>query len=137
MRCTEKKLLWNVNIYECPTSSSYESSNCQVDINLSVITWLRYTLFIVLYPIGVTGELLCYYVALPRFGSMMSRCLFIHHLFRKLYLTNGNYSIAIPNCIFLVSTLSSLIPRAILDNRRMLSLNEKSMFYPLTVLLHD
>lgn len=27
------------------------------------LTWLRYTLFIVLYPIGVTGELLCTYQA--------------------------------------------------------------------------
>ncbi|XP_076179655.1 3-hydroxyacyl-CoA dehydratase 1 [Ptiloglossa arizonensis] len=27
------------------------------------LTWLRYTLFIVLYPIGVTGELLCTYAA--------------------------------------------------------------------------
>ncbi|XP_012240509.1 very-long-chain (3R)-3-hydroxyacyl-CoA dehydratase hpo-8 isoform X1 [Bombus impatiens] len=27
------------------------------------LTWLRYTLFIVLYPIGVTGELLCIYSA--------------------------------------------------------------------------
>lgn len=28
-----------------------------------LLTWLRYTLFIVLYPIGVTGELLCTYSA--------------------------------------------------------------------------
>jgi len=31
----------------------------------SVLNYLRYTLFIVLYPIGVTGELLCIYRALP------------------------------------------------------------------------
>ncbi|XP_076633325.1 3-hydroxyacyl-CoA dehydratase 1 [Colletes latitarsis] len=29
-----------------------------------VLTWLRYTLFIALYPIGVSGELLCVYAAL-------------------------------------------------------------------------
>ncbi|XP_043264187.1 very-long-chain (3R)-3-hydroxyacyl-CoA dehydratase hpo-8 [Colletes gigas] len=28
-----------------------------------VLTWLRYTLFIALYPIGVSGELLCVYAA--------------------------------------------------------------------------
>ncbi|XP_076662533.1 3-hydroxyacyl-CoA dehydratase 1 [Halictus rubicundus] len=28
-----------------------------------VLSWLRYTLFIVLYPIGVSGELLCAYAA--------------------------------------------------------------------------
>ncbi|XP_033331479.2 3-hydroxyacyl-CoA dehydratase 1 [Megalopta genalis] len=27
------------------------------------LTWLRYTLFIILYPIGITGELLCLYAA--------------------------------------------------------------------------
>ncbi|KAK2582257.1 hypothetical protein KPH14_004603 [Odynerus spinipes] len=26
------------------------------------LTWLRYTTFIVLYPLGITGELLCYYM---------------------------------------------------------------------------
>lgn len=31
----------------------------------SILTYLRYTLFIVLYPLGVTGELLCVYAALP------------------------------------------------------------------------
>ncbi|XP_045592137.1 very-long-chain (3R)-3-hydroxyacyl-CoA dehydratase hpo-8 [Procambarus clarkii] len=30
-----------------------------------MLTFLRYTLFIVLYPVGVTGELLCVYAALP------------------------------------------------------------------------
>ncbi|GAB0092336.1 Very-long-chain (3R)-3-hydroxyacyl-CoA dehydratase [Sergentomyia squamirostris] len=29
----------------------------------SIVTWLRYTTFIALYPIGVTGELLCFYWA--------------------------------------------------------------------------
>ncbi|XP_014487261.1 PREDICTED: very-long-chain (3R)-3-hydroxyacyl-CoA dehydratase 2 [Dinoponera quadriceps] len=28
-----------------------------------IIIWLRYTTFIILYPIGITGELLCYYAA--------------------------------------------------------------------------
>lgn len=31
----------------------------------SILTFLRYTLFIVLYPVGVTGEMLCLYAALP------------------------------------------------------------------------
>ena len=37
-----------------------------LEVNVALITWLRYTLFIGLYPIGVTGELLCYYFALPK-----------------------------------------------------------------------
>lgn len=28
-----------------------------------ILVWLRYTLFIILYPLGVTGELLCFYAA--------------------------------------------------------------------------
>lgn len=28
-----------------------------------ILVWLRYTMFIILYPIGVTGELLCFYAA--------------------------------------------------------------------------
>ncbi|XP_020281835.1 very-long-chain (3R)-3-hydroxyacyl-CoA dehydratase 2 [Pseudomyrmex gracilis] len=28
-----------------------------------IVVWLRYTTFIILYPIGVTGELLCFYAA--------------------------------------------------------------------------
>jgi len=34
--------------------------------SLYLITWLRYTLFFALYPIGVTGELWCCYVSLDR-----------------------------------------------------------------------
>ena len=42
--------------------SYYAVGLCQ--INISILTWLRYTLFIVLYPLGVTGELWCYYDSL-------------------------------------------------------------------------
>ena len=45
---------------------SYYTLNL-MNTNVGIITWLRYTLFIVLYPIGVTGELLCYYFALPKY----------------------------------------------------------------------
>jgi len=40
-------------------------------LNLSpqIIIWLRYTTFIILYPIGVTGELLCLYGAQKEFGE--------------------------------------------------------------------
>lgn len=31
----------------------------------SFLTWCRYTFFIILYPCGITGELLCMYAALP------------------------------------------------------------------------
>ncbi|KAJ8670829.1 hypothetical protein QAD02_002088, partial [Eretmocerus hayati] len=33
-----------------------------------LLTWLRYTTFIILYPIGVSGELLCFYAA-TRYAS--------------------------------------------------------------------
>lgn len=41
---------------------SYYAMNL-VNFVPSFLIWLRYTLFIVLYPIGVTGELLCFYSA--------------------------------------------------------------------------
>ncbi|XP_044266395.1 very-long-chain (3R)-3-hydroxyacyl-CoA dehydratase hpo-8 [Tribolium madens] len=34
-----------------------------------IVTWLRYTTFIILYPIGVTGELLCIYAAQKEVGE--------------------------------------------------------------------
>ncbi|XP_077274197.1 3-hydroxyacyl-CoA dehydratase 1 [Temnothorax americanus] len=33
-----------------------------------LLVWLRYTLFVILYPLGVTGELLCFYAAV-RYAS--------------------------------------------------------------------
>ena len=35
-----------------------------IDFNIGLITWLRYTLFIVLYPMGVSGEMWCYFDSL-------------------------------------------------------------------------
>jgi len=43
---------------------SYYAVNL-VNLNIGVLTWLRYTLFIVLYPMGVSGEMWCYISALP------------------------------------------------------------------------
>ncbi|XP_066467898.1 very-long-chain (3R)-3-hydroxyacyl-CoA dehydratase 2 [Tiliqua scincoides] len=65
-----------------------------------LIKWARYTLFIVLYPMGVTGELLTIYAALP-------------HVRRS-----GLYSISLPNKYnfsfdyhaFLILTMISYIP---------------------------
>jgi very-long-chain (3R)-3-hydroxyacyl-CoA dehydratase len=34
-----------------------------------IVTWLRYTTFIILYPIGVTGELLCIFAAQKEVGE--------------------------------------------------------------------
>ncbi|CAH0558278.1 unnamed protein product [Brassicogethes aeneus] len=34
-----------------------------------VVTWLRYSTFVILYPIGVTGELLCIYAAQQEIGA--------------------------------------------------------------------
>lgn len=36
-----------------------------VNLNVGILTWLRYTLFIVLYPMGLCGEVWCYIDALP------------------------------------------------------------------------
>nr|XP_015213784.1 PREDICTED: very-long-chain (3R)-3-hydroxyacyl-CoA dehydratase 2 [Lepisosteus oculatus] len=65
-----------------------------------LIKWARYTLFIVLYPMGVTGELLTIYAALPYVRE------------------TGMYSIRLPNKFnfsfdyytFLILTMVSYIP---------------------------
>ena len=36
-----------------------------LDLKIGLLTWLRYTLFIVLYPLGAGSELLCIYKAFP------------------------------------------------------------------------
>jgi len=36
-----------------------------IDIKLALVTWLRYTLFIVLYPLGAGSELVTMYSAMP------------------------------------------------------------------------
>ncbi|KAL0124785.1 hypothetical protein PUN28_006562 [Cardiocondyla obscurior] len=41
---------------------SYYFANI-IGIVPNILTWLRYTFFIGLYPLGVTGELLCFYAA--------------------------------------------------------------------------
>jgi len=56
---------WSVT--EVIRYSYYAVGLCQ--FNISILTWLRYTLFIVLYPMGVTGELWCYYDSLPSLRS--------------------------------------------------------------------
>lgn len=40
-------------------------ANALVDAIMAPLQWCRYTLFIVLYPMGVTGELISYYRAIP------------------------------------------------------------------------
>lgn len=47
-----------------------KETNLQPIIELCILHLLRYTLFIVLYPIGVTGELLCCYNALDYVKKM-------------------------------------------------------------------
>ena len=47
---------------------SYYAFNL-VNLNIGVLTWLRYTLFIVLYPMGVIGEMWCYIDALPTLAT--------------------------------------------------------------------
>jgi len=66
----------------------------------SIIQWFRYTLFIVLYPIGITGELACIYFALSYVKQ------------------NGILTAKMPNALnftfdyqyFLVGTMLSYIP---------------------------
>ncbi|XP_060630849.2 very-long-chain (3R)-3-hydroxyacyl-CoA dehydratase 2 [Anolis sagrei] len=87
-----------------------------------LIKWARYTLFIVLYPMGVSGELLTIYAALPYVRQ------------------SGLYSISLPNkynfsfdyYTFLILTMISYIPifpqlyfHMLHQRRKVLSLTEE------------
>lgn len=54
-------LVWNMSEV---IRYSYYATNL-IGVPFKVLTWLRYTLFIVLYPIGAGSELLCMLAALP------------------------------------------------------------------------
>ena len=47
---------------------SYYATNL-IGAPIYILTWLRYTLFIILYPIGAISELLCMFSALPAIKS--------------------------------------------------------------------
>jgi len=78
---------------------AYYSLNIMLSVPY-VLQWCRYSLFIVLYPIGITGELLCLYNALPYYKS------------------SGMYSLSLPNFInwsfnfqyFVIYVMLSYIP---------------------------
>lgn len=40
-----------------------------INCNIGLLTWLRYTLFIALYPMGVSGEMWCYFDSLSYLKS--------------------------------------------------------------------
>ncbi|KAJ1834317.1 hypothetical protein LPJ63_002049 [Coemansia sp. RSA 2711] len=70
-------LAWAVT--ECVRYSHYALS--LLDIEVPALLYLRYTLFYVLYPAGVTGELLEMWAALPHAAA-------IHPMFRAFLIVN-------------------------------------------------
>ena len=75
------------------TYFSYYAFN-QLNMVPGILTYLRYTLFIVLYPIGVTGEIMCI-IRLSFFFIFQS----FKTLFRALdwVKETGLYSLGMPN----------------------------------------
>jgi len=43
----------------------------------AILKWCRYSFFVLLYPIGITGELLCCYRALPHYNSTKKFSIFL------------------------------------------------------------
>ncbi|KAJ2007263.1 hypothetical protein GGI04_001587 [Coemansia thaxteri] len=70
-------LAWSVT--ECVRYSHYALG--LVDVEVPILLYLRYTLFYVLYPAGVTGELLVLWAALPHAAA-------IHPALRIFFLLN-------------------------------------------------
>jgi hypothetical protein len=64
---SDNKFLWAMTVAWCITEIirySYYGLGLY-KINVGLLTWLRYTLFIVLYPTGVAGEMGCLYKSMP------------------------------------------------------------------------
>lgn len=66
-----------------------------------IMIWLRYTTFIVLYPIGVTGELLCFYAAVKYANTYSDAWSYVlpntwNFTFSYLYLLIGVMLLYIP-----------------------------------------
>ena len=58
-------LAWSIT--EIIRYSYYTAS--LINVKIGFLTWLRYTLFIILYPIGAGSELLCIFKAFPEMSS--------------------------------------------------------------------
>lgn len=65
------------------------------------LIWLRYSTFITLYPIGITGELLCYYIALTYSRS---------HPEVWTYSLPNKWNFTFSYCYFLISIMLTYIP---------------------------
>ena len=56
-----------------------------IDLKVGVVTWLRYSLFIVLYPLGVSSELLVLYSAMPAIKTSSFLCLTLPNRFNATF----------------------------------------------------
>jgi len=74
-----------------------------LDKNNSLLTWCRYSFFIVLYPIGVTGELICIYKAVAFLKPMKVRAEFSYNLPNMLNISFDLY-------YFLIISMLAYIP---------------------------
>lgn len=71
--------------------------------NNSFLTWCRYSFFIILYPIGVTGELICIYKAVAFLQPLKIRAKFSYNLPNKLNISFDLY-------YFLIFSMIAYIP---------------------------
>ena len=74
-------LVWNMSEI---VRYSYYASNL-IGFPIEILTWLRYTLFIILYPIGAGSELLCMWLALPEIKNDEARCVTMPNRFNATF----------------------------------------------------
>jgi len=70
------------------------------DLELFVLTWLRYSLFLVLYPVGVAGEVLTLYQTLPTLAGAIGAV--------DLATTTDPTTVLFTNCARLVGSLTEV-----------------------------
>ena len=71
-----------------------------LNLKTRILTWLRYTLFIILYPLGAGSELLCIYKAFP---DIKSAYVYDSSMLNKLNVTFAFY-------YFVILVVLSYIP---------------------------
>lgn len=90
------------------------------------ITWCRYTFFIVLYPIGVTGELICIYNAVKYLEPLSVRKQFSYNLPNKFNISFDMYYALIFSMLLYIPIFPMLYNHMRAQRRKILGASSSS-----------
>jgi len=97
-----------------------------LDKNNSFLTWCRYSFFIVLYPIGITGELICIYKAVEFLKPLANRRKFSYNLPNSLNWSFDLYYFLILVMISYIPVFPQLYGHMLVQRKKMLGGADKN-----------